>query len=287
MEARALADELHEHRDGAVRLRARLREEAVGDLALHHHAPELDLRQAVEALDEERRRDVVRQVRDELRRVRCERGEIELQRVAEVELDVRAGVAQVRLERRVELDRVHARDAVGEVARQHAEAGPDLEHDVVRRRARRAGRSRRGCSRRRGSAGRATSSASAHHSPKHSAALRSICARARADPRRAPAASAASVCMTYAGSFGLPRIGCGARYGASVSARIRSAGTCARGEPQVDRLREGRVAGERDVPAALERRLEQVRRGEAVQDDAARRSLRAPRACRRRPRACG
>ena len=42
-----------------------------------------------------------------------------------------------------------------------------------------------------------------------------------------------------------------------------------RGEAQVDRLRERRVAGERDVPAALERRLEQVRRGEAVQHDRA------------------
>ena len=39
MPAGALGRELHEHRDRAVRLRARRREEAVGDLALHHHAP--------------------------------------------------------------------------------------------------------------------------------------------------------------------------------------------------------------------------------------------------------
>ena len=91
MEAGALGDELHEHRHGAVRLRARLREQAIGDLALHHHAPALDARQTVETLDDQRRRDVVRQVRDELRRVRRQRGEIELERIAEVELDVRAG----------------------------------------------------------------------------------------------------------------------------------------------------------------------------------------------------
>ena len=46
----ALRGELHEHRDRAVGLRRGLGEEAVGDLALHHHAPELDARQAVEAL---------------------------------------------------------------------------------------------------------------------------------------------------------------------------------------------------------------------------------------------
>src|SRR6266498_4102477 len=35
-------------------------------------------------------------------------------------------------ERAVDLDRMHERDAVGEVARQDAEPGADLEHDVVR-----------------------------------------------------------------------------------------------------------------------------------------------------------
>ena len=37
----------------------------------------------------------------------------------------------MRLERAVELDGVDVRDAVGEVAGQDAEAGPDLEHDVA------------------------------------------------------------------------------------------------------------------------------------------------------------
>ena len=43
MEAGPLGRELDEHGDGAVRLGRRRREEAVGDLALHHHAPELEL----------------------------------------------------------------------------------------------------------------------------------------------------------------------------------------------------------------------------------------------------
>ena len=73
MEAGALGRELQQHRDRAVGLRPRHGEEAVGDLALHHHAPEARAREAVEALDHERRRDVVRQVRDELRRRRLER----------------------------------------------------------------------------------------------------------------------------------------------------------------------------------------------------------------------
>ena len=161
MEAGPLGGQLDEHRDRAVRLRPRCGEEAVGDLALNHHAPELDARQAVEALDDERRRDVVGQVRDELVRRRLELGEVERERVAEVELDAPASRAQMRLERAVELDRVHQGDALGQVRGEHPEAGPDLQHDVVARRARRGGRSRRGCSRRPGSAGRAPSSARA------------------------------------------------------------------------------------------------------------------------------
>src|SRR5262245_48649348 len=88
MEGRALGDELDQHRHGAVRLRRRLGEEAFGDLALHHHAPKLEFGKAVEALYHERRRDVVREVGDELRRARRRLAEIELQRVAEAELDV-------------------------------------------------------------------------------------------------------------------------------------------------------------------------------------------------------
>src|SRR4029079_7351281 len=99
------------------------------DLPLDHHAPEPDVRQAVKALDHERRRDVVRQVGHELRRVLRE---VELERVPEDDVDVLAEVAQRRLERAIDLDRVDPADAPGEVAREHALPGPDLEDDVVR-----------------------------------------------------------------------------------------------------------------------------------------------------------
>ena len=90
-------------------------EEAVGDLALHHHAPELDRREAVEALDDERRRDVVRQVRDELAGRRLERREVERECVAPVERRPR-DVAELGSSDAVDLDRVDVRDPVGEVA---------------------------------------------------------------------------------------------------------------------------------------------------------------------------
>ena len=66
--------------------------------------------------------------------MRIERGEVELQRVPEDEVDVVASaelLAQPGLERPVDLDRVDVRDAVGEETRQDAEARADLEHDVV------------------------------------------------------------------------------------------------------------------------------------------------------------
>jgi hypothetical protein len=104
MKSGPLGHELNQHRDGPVCLRRRHREEAVRDFALHHHAPEIDVWQAVEALDDQRRRDVVRQIRDELSRSRRRLGEIEPQSVAETQLHVRpAGEAlgQLRAERRV------------------------------------------------------------------------------------------------------------------------------------------------------------------------------------------
>ena len=135
MEARALGCELHEHRDRAVGLRAGPREQAVRDLALDHDRPVADARQSVQALHDQRRRDVVRQVRDELRRGGLERGEIEAERVAEHEIDVLAtakALGEMWLEPAVELDGVHARDSLGEVFGQNPQAGPDLEHDVFR-----------------------------------------------------------------------------------------------------------------------------------------------------------
>src|SRR5437764_608562 len=51
VKAGALGRELHEHGDRAIGLRRGPGKETVGDLALDHHAPELDAREAVEAFD--------------------------------------------------------------------------------------------------------------------------------------------------------------------------------------------------------------------------------------------
>ena len=56
-----------------------------------------------------------------------------LRGIAEHEAHIRAipeRGAERRLERRVDLDGVNVPHAIGEECRQHAEAGPDLEHDV-------------------------------------------------------------------------------------------------------------------------------------------------------------
>ena len=136
VEARALGRELEEHRDGAVRLRPGRGEEAVGDLALHHHAPVLD---ASVARRGSRRRAASRRctagsrracaaaarARARSRRARRRSSRSTLRRSP-------SASRSVRLEAAVELDRVDRRDAVGEVAREDAEPGPDLEHDVAR-----------------------------------------------------------------------------------------------------------------------------------------------------------
>ena len=108
-------------------------EEAVGDLPLHHHGPELDVGQPRQALGDDRRRDVVGQVRDELGRSRLERAEVELERVPPVDVDVRplSELGEVRRERPVELDRVNVPGAVGEAPGEDAEAGSDLEDDIL------------------------------------------------------------------------------------------------------------------------------------------------------------
>ena len=134
MKAGPLRDELDQHRHRSVCLRRRLREEAIRHLSLHHHAPELDLRQAVEALHDQGRRNVVRQVGHELVRAGRDLGEVELQRVAEVQLDVgapRQTLFELRRERAVELDSMHPLDAPGQVSGENPEPGADLEHDVA------------------------------------------------------------------------------------------------------------------------------------------------------------
>ena len=115
----------------------------------------------------------------------------------------------------------------------------------------------------------------AHASPKAALALASSCAASSAASSPRASASAATVWTTFAGSFGRPRLGCGARYGLSVSASSRSRRDGARGLAQLLGLRVGDVAGEREVVAALERDRQELGRREAVQDDGARERLSA------------
>src|SRR5262249_47736323 len=113
-----------------------------------------------------------------------------------------------------------------EVARQHAEPRSDLEHDVARRELREPSDHAEDVLVGEEVLAELLLRRDAHAMPKQAAAFSSIC-RSRAGGSSPPAcARAASVCTTYAGSFRLPRSGCGARYGESVSARMRSAGTC-------------------------------------------------------------
>ena len=134
MESRPLGRQLEENGDSAVGLGRRAGEEAVGDLPLHHHAPEPDRRQTVDALHDDRGRDLVGQVGDEFRRRRVEIGEIDGQGVAEDQLDVLPPgepLLEMRRESAVDLDGVDERDTVGEIASEHAEPGADLQHDVL------------------------------------------------------------------------------------------------------------------------------------------------------------
>ena len=101
---------------------------------MHHHAPRLDLRQRVETLDDDRRRNVVRKVCHELARVGSERRKVERQRVAIVQFDVGSAgkpFFQVRSKRSIELDGDDTGDAIREVARQNSHSGTDLQDDVV------------------------------------------------------------------------------------------------------------------------------------------------------------
>ena len=180
----------------------------LGDLPLHHHAPEPDVRQPVEALDDERRGDVVREVRDELRRVLRK---LDPERVAEDDVDVLAEAAQRGLERAVDLDRVDPADSLGEEAREHALPGTDLEHDVVGLELRQPADHLEDVRVAEEVLAVLLLRPRAHGSEKHSAALRSICRSSSAGSSPRACASEASVWTTFAGSFRFPRTGCGAR----------------------------------------------------------------------------
>ena len=213
VEAGPVGGELDEHRDGAVRLRRRLGEEPVRDLALHHHAPELDRRQSGEALGDDRRRHVVGQVGDELGRDGLERGEVERESVAPVELDVRPRRErrEVRLEGAVELDGVDVAGAVGEVAGEDTEAGPHLEHDVSLVEPREPPDHGEDVLVGEEVLPEPLLGTDAHGNSKAADALASICAASSPASSPRTAASAATVWTTCAGSFVRPRTGCGAR----------------------------------------------------------------------------
>ena len=273
MEARALGRELDEHRHAAVRLGRRgRRRSGRRPPAAPSRVQSSTLGRPVEALGHDRRRDVVGQVRDELRRRRIERGEVELERVAPVE-------------RR----RSAARRARRGAARASGRARP-------RGRAPARSARRRVRTPRPGPISSTTSSAPSSASRSITPRMfsstrkcwpscffgRTLTAggrqprrwrrsgrRARRHPRRAPR-RARRPCGRRARARSAGRGPAAARgTGLSVSARIRSAGTARRGLAQRLGLRVGRVAGEGEVPAALDAGGEQLRLREAVHDDGA------------------
>ena len=182
----------------------------------------------LEGLDHERSRDVVREVGDELGGFGLELVDRELERVSPDQTNVRVRAergAQLRLERAIELDRVDEPCSLGEAAREDAETRADLEHDV--RRAEIAESLDHAedvlvdeevlAQRLLGRDGHANPNAAAAFAWVWAATASTVASRASARTR--------TVCTTFAGSFRVPRIGCGARYGLSVSTRILSAGT--------------------------------------------------------------
>ena len=87
----------------------------------------------LEGLDDEWRRDVVRKVGDELRRRWGELVDVHAEGVVPDQRDIRPFAecfAQRRLQRAVDLDRMDKTNAIGEVPREHSQAGTDLENDI-------------------------------------------------------------------------------------------------------------------------------------------------------------
>ena len=229
MKTGSVGSELDQDGNGSVCLRPGCREEAVGHLALHHDAPELDTREPGQALDDKRSRDVVGEIGHELARRGFEPGKIECESVSENDLHVRSpGEAprKPRPESAIDLDGVDGGDAIGEERREDSQPGTDLEHDVVPLKL-----------------GEPLDHAqdvlvdekvltelapgpdATHGRSKAAAAFASIRAASSSASSPLAAARARAVWTTFAGSFGLPRTACGARYGESVSTRSRSTGT--------------------------------------------------------------
>ena len=218
--------------------------------------------------------------------------EVDAQGVGPGDADVaEAGehVLERRLEPPVELDGVHGADARGERRGQHARAGPHLDGDVVGvevgepqgdvddvavdEEVLAEARVRRDPERLAGPTGRAARppplSPPGAGTPGWRAASTAAASASGAAPRSA--ATKRRVSMTYAGSFGRPRCGTGdevRRVGLQQEQLVRHA---PRGVLQVDGAAVGDVAGEGAVPAALDRLVEPLHGGEAVQHHGRRR----------------
>ena len=131
-----LREPLNQHREPPVRLLARRCGKALGDLALEHQSKALIVADPLEPAEQQRRGDVVRQVRDDLAGCRREGCRIQPQRIAGNELQTpRIGGSQFAEGSKtawVALDRNDPARAGGEQrAAQAARAGADLDDGGV------------------------------------------------------------------------------------------------------------------------------------------------------------
>src|SRR5262249_17860262 len=230
VKADSARSELHQDRDGSVRLRPRSREEAIRDFTLDHDAPALERGRPLERLHDERRRDVVGNVGDELRWNGAERLDVEVERVAPGQRDVRMVAerpSEARLERAVEFDGMDELDAIGEEAGEDPEPRADLEYDVAGSQIAQTAHDAEDVLVDEEVLAERLLGCAAHG--RRSAAMAFASVPAARSSRVSPRASASvrSVCTTLAGSFRSPRTACGARYGLSVSTSIRSGGISA------------------------------------------------------------
>ena len=138
-DARPVREQAEHHRQRAVVAAAGAGEDAVGDLALQHHRGVADpaggARQGEDA-EQDRRRQVVGQVADDAHRAAPRRqhaGVVEGEEVAGDERQRgRDPFGERRGEVAVDLDGANGDAGRGERPGQRAEAGPDLDEDVVR-----------------------------------------------------------------------------------------------------------------------------------------------------------
>jgi hypothetical protein len=122
-------------RGRSVRLLARLCDESLADLALHHHDEAIDLRYALEQVDHQGHRDVVGQVRDHGPPLVAEElPPVGAHRVELLDVDVRIrrhDLAKRRRQTAVELHGQHVAPGLAERDGDRAEPGPDLDDAVT------------------------------------------------------------------------------------------------------------------------------------------------------------